>query len=93
MSLGFLVPEILRELRLWGQASVCPWGAIGLGLVVLSCLCFVLGFGFAAVVFSSHCRRLLAYLARGLALSLNPGPVVGVDPNLQRRLAEYHRTS
>ena len=93
MSLGFLVPEVLRELRFWGQSSVCPWGAIGLGAVILSCCCLGVGFVCAALVFSAQCRRLVAYLARGVALSLSPGPVVGPDLQLQRRLSEYHRSS
>ena len=33
MSLSFILPEVLRELRWWGGSSSCPWGAIGLALV------------------------------------------------------------
>ena len=90
MSFSFLLPEVLRELRLWSGGSSCPWGAVGLAILALGCLCWISGFICAAACFSVHFRRFLVYLARGVALSLQPsvGPG-GLD--LQRRLGEYQR--
>ena len=90
MSLSFLLPEVLQELRWWGGSSSCPWGAIGLALVCVAIGSWICGFVFAALIFSPQCRRLLAHLARVIAINLQPPVPVQVD--LSRRLAEYNRS-
>ena len=90
MSLSYLLPEVLKELRWWGSASGCPWGAIGLTLFLCCGVSWICGFCLSAIVFSPHCRRILAHIARLVALNLQPA-VVPAHSEVQRRLAEYHR--
>ena len=85
------VPEILRELRGWSSPASCPWGAVGLAIVVIGCLCWLGGFICAAILFSSQCRRLISFAARAISVSLHPvGPVFSATDH-RGRLAEYHR--
>ena len=93
MSLSYLLPEVLKELRWWGSASGCPWGAIGLTLILCCGVSWICGFCFSALVFSPQCRRILAHIARLVAFQLQPvaPPAAPVNLDLQRRLAEYHR--
>ena len=90
------VPELLREFRYFTSTPTsCPWGAIGLTLV-LSCIastCF--GFILGALVFSATCRRAITGVLR-LALSatvIQPELVRVPDPDLRGRLTQYRRPS
>lgn len=92
MGWQLFLPDVLRELRLWGTSASCPWGFVALILVVVSLLCWWCGFLCAALVFSHNCRRGLVYLARSLVVVVSP--VAGAAPrDLRVRLSEYHRGS
>lgn len=89
MNLGFLV-ELAREFRFWAPSqSTCPWGAIGLLVLVTGLTCWCCGFAVAACVLSPHCRRIISLVLRAL-ISSTQVPVVPND--LRGRLAEYHRS-
>ena len=88
-SLLPILPDLFRELRFWGTSTTCPWGAIGLALVCTAAIFWCCGFLAATVLFSSHCRRLITYLARLLVVGLQPVDQRPVD--LRSRLAEYSR--
>ena len=92
MSISYLVPDILREVRNWfPPQSYCPWGAILLIILVLGGICWLCGFICAAVVFSNHCRRVLAFAFRTLVVALHPSAFAG-PVDLRGRLAEYQRS-
>ena len=91
MSWTYLVPEVLRETRhLFSGPSHCPWGAVGL-VVVLACAC---GCCFGAlctlVVVSNQCRRLGLVVVRFALASLS---TVEAPVDLRGRLAQYNRLS
>lgn len=90
MSWQLWLPDLVREARyLLGGGSTCPWGAIGLLVVVscsVSCCC---GFILGALVFSHQCRRIGLFAARTLAANWVGGAPAGAD--LRGRLAEYGR--
>ena len=90
MSLSYLLPKVLKELRWWGSANGCPWGAIGLTLFLCCGVCWICGFCFSAIVFSPQCWRFLAYIAQLVAFNLQPA-AAPLHSEVQRRLAEYHR--
>lgn len=89
MSLSLWGLELVRELRFWvppSSCSSCPWGAIGL-LLVLSCLCgCCIGACIAISAVSDNCRRLVIFGLRFFAQSASSPAVV--DP-VSQRLAEY----
>ena len=90
MSWQLWLPDLVREARyLLGGGSTCPWGAIGLLVVVgcsVSCCC---GFILGVLVFSHQCRRIGLFAARTLAANWVGGAPAGAD--LRGRLAEYGR--
>ena len=84
---------ILRELRGWSTPASCPWGAVGLAIVVIGGCCWLGGFICAAILFSAQCRRLISFAARAISVGIQPaGPVVAAT-DFRGRLAEYHRGS
>ena len=89
MNLGFAF-DLLRELRFWAPASSsCPWGAVGLLVVLVAITCWWCGFAVAACVLSQHCRRVVTVVLRAL---ISSAQAPGVPPDLRGRLAEYHRS-
>ncbi len=89
MSWAFWVPELLREFRVWFAPTGCPWGAIGLALVLVWCCGLCLGVVVAASCLSYQCRRLLLALSKTFLVHLHPATSGPVD--LRGRLAEYQR--
>ncbi len=89
MSWTFFLPDLLREFRAWSYpASSCPWGAVGLGLLVFwiaGCCCGAL---LSALVFSLQCRRLV-HLALRLAAQWSGG--TAETTAVAARLREYNR--
>ena len=89
MSWAYLLPDLLREFRVWSiPSSSCPWGAIGLVVLLVwlaGCCC---GAALASLVLSIHCRRLV-HLALRVAAQWSAGPVD--SPAVATRLREYNR--
>ena len=89
MSWTYLVPEVLRETRhLFSSPSHCPWGAIGL-LVVVACGCgCCLGALCTLVAVSNQCRRVCLVVVKVVLANFS---TVDVPADVRGRLAQYHR--
>jgi len=79
------LPQVLSELRWWSGSSDC---AIGLPLLLLSCICswglgLFTGAAIAVLILSPSCRRLVILVLQGAIALLGPvqhlvpGPVPG----------------
>lgn len=89
MSWAYFLPDLLREVRVWSlPSSSCPWGAVGLVVVLvwlIGCCC---GATFAALALSVQCRRIL-HLGLRLAAQWSAGPAE--SSALSSWLQEYNR--
>lgn len=88
------LPDFLREVRYFTSSPVsCPWGAIGL-CVLLACLwSLITGFIIGALVFSVPCRRAVWSILRvGAAAVISPHLLVP-ETDQRGRLAQYRQGS
>lgn len=90
MSFLWWVPELLRELRWWSSSgSSCPWGALGLVLVISASCCFCLGAICGAIAFSAGCRRTALSVLRVVITEFLPQRHPQLD--FRGRLAEHRQ--
>ena len=65
MVVPWWLPDLFREVRfLFTAPTTCPWGAIGLFLIVLCCCSCLAGICIGAFAFSVQCRKFASGLVR-----------------------------
>lgn len=89
MSWAYWAPELFREFRFLFAPTGCPWGAIGLAVIIAWCCGLCIGLLVASSLLSIQCRRLVVAISRAVLVHLQPAPAAAVD--LRGRLAEYQR--